>query len=157
MIQTSYKRRVLNYLDTHQDNATLRKIKNFEQLTYTDILELERIFFEELGTREEYNNLAKGYPCKSNVAAFIRVINGIDRKKALQIYEHFIDGQNLTSEQERYLKNILDYVSVNGDIEIRNFMESPLKDFHWRDVFGNHLVNLKGFIEQIHQVITTTA
>ncbi|MDA6854677.1 hypothetical protein OSL50_26375, partial [Escherichia coli] len=33
---------------------------------------------------------------KNNVAAFIRVINGIDRKKALQIYQQFIEGYNLT-------------------------------------------------------------
>lgn len=47
----------------------------------------------------------------NNVAAFIRIINGIDRKKALQIYQNFIEDNNMTSEQEVYLKNILDYVS----------------------------------------------
>ena len=66
--------------------SRLRKIQNFEQLTSADLAELERIFFEELGTRDEYNELAEGHPYKSNVAAFIRVINGIDRKKALDIY-----------------------------------------------------------------------
>ena len=88
---------------------------------------MERIFFAELGTREEFDKLAEGHPYKSNVAAFIRVINGIDRKKAMQIYQNFIEDNNLTSEQELYLKNILDYVSVNGDIETRNFMDYPLK------------------------------
>ena len=127
IIQTTYKQRVIDYLAKNTDNPTLRKIQGFEQLTSGDFAELERIFFEELGTREDFNELAEGHPYKNNVAAFIRVINGIDRKKALQIYQNFIEGNNLTSEQERYLKNILDYVSVNGDIETRNFMEYPLK------------------------------
>ena len=110
-----------------------------------------------MGTRDEYNNLAEGHPYQSNVAAFIRVINGIDRKKALAIYQNFIEGNNLTSEQERYLKNILDYVSVNGEIQKKNFTEYPLKALNWRVTFGEHFVRLKDFVMQIHQVISATA
>ena len=157
IIQTTYKQRVIDYLAQHTDNPTLRKIQDFEQLTSGDFSELERVFFEELGTREEYNELAEGHPYKNNVAAFIRVINGIDRKKALQIYQNFIEDNNLTSEQELYLKNILDYVSVNGDIETRNFMEYPLKALNWRPTFGNNFVKLKDFVNQIHKVISMTA
>lgn len=154
VIQTTYKQRVIDYLAENSNNETLRKIQNFEQLTAADIQELERIFFEELGTKDEYNALTEGHPYKNNVAAFIRVINGIDRKKALQIYKQFVDGYNLTSEQEQYLKNILDYVSMNGDIETKNFMEYPLKQYNWRTIFGDHFVNLKDFIKQIHGVIS---
>jgi len=157
IIQTTYKQRVIDYLAQNTDNPTLRKIQGFEQLTSGDFAELERIFFEELGTREDFNELAEGHPYKNNVAAFIRVINGIDRKKALQIYQNFIEGNNLTSEQERYLKNILDYVSVNGDIETRNFMEYPLKALNWRPTFGDNFAKLKDFVNQIHQVILATA
>jgi type I restriction enzyme R subunit len=107
-----------------------------------------------LGTKDEYNALTEGHPYKNNVAAFIRVINGIDHNKALQIYQQFVDGYNLTSEQEQYLKNILDYVSMNGDIETKSFMEYPLKQYNWRAIFGDHFVNLKDFIKQIHGVIS---
>lgn len=154
VIQTTYKQRVIDYLAENSNNETLRKIQNFEQLTAADIQELERIFFEELGTKDEYNALTEGHPYKNNVAAFIRVINGIDHNKALQIYQQFVDGYNLTSEQEQYLKNIIDYVSMNGDIETKNFMEYPLKQYNWRTIFGDHFVNLKDFIKQIHEVIS---
>ena len=154
VIQTTYKQRVIDYLAENSNNETLRKIQNFEQLTAADIQELERIFFEELGTKDEYNALTEGHPYKNNVAAFIRVINGIDHNKALQIYQQFVDGYNLTSEQEQYLKNIIDYVSMNGDIETKNFMEYPLKQYNWRTIFGDHFVNLKDFIKQIHGVIS---
>lgn len=154
VIQTTYKQRVIDYLAENSNNETLRKIQNFEQLTAADIQELECIFFEELGTKDEYNALTEGHPYKNNVAAFIRVINGIDHKKALQIYQQFVDGYDLTSEQEQYLKNIIDYVSMNGDIETKNFMEYPLKQYNWRTIFGDHFVNLKDFIKQIHEVIS---
>jgi type I restriction enzyme R subunit len=157
VIRTSYTQRVVDYLAQNTGNPTLQKIQQFEQLTAADFKELERVFFEELGSREEFDKLAEGHPYQTNVAAFIRVVNGIDRKKALQIYQEFINDNDLTSEQERYLKNILDYVSVNGDIEVRNFMEYPLKAFNWRGTFGANFVSLKDFVKEIHQVISITA
>ena len=156
-LKATYKQRVIDYLASHNDNETLNKIQNFEQLTSADIEELQRIFWEELGTREEYAEATNGKRYGNNVAAFIRVIQGIDRKKALEKYAHFINGANLTSEQELYLKNILDYISVNGDIQLSDFTEYPLKHYHWRDVFGNQFVSLKDFIKEVHNVISITA
>ena len=53
-----------------------------------------------------------------------------------------------------YLKEILNYVSANGDIETKNFMERPFNLFNWRLVFGDNFVYLKEFVHQIHKVIT---
>ena len=62
VIQTTYKQRVIDYLAANGDNETLRKIQHFEQLTAKDIHELERILFEELDTKVEYNKLTEGHP-----------------------------------------------------------------------------------------------
>ena len=156
-LKATYKQRVIEYLACHSDNETLNKIQNFEQLTAADIEELQRIFWEELGTRDEYNKTTGGKRYNNNVAAFIRVIMGIDRKKALEKYAYFIKGEDLTSEQEQYLKSILDYISVNGDIQLSDFTEYPLKHYRWRDVFGNQFVSLKDFIKEMHHVISITA
>lgn len=156
-LKATYKQRVIEYLACHNDNEVLNKIQNFEQLSSADIEELQRIFWEELGTREDYNKITGGKRYNNNVAAFIRVIKGIDRKKALEKYAQFIKGANLTSEQEQYLKNILDYISVNGDILLSDFTEYPLKRYPWRNVFGNQFVSLKDFIKEIHNVISITA
>lgn len=157
VLKATYKQRVLDYLSSHTDNVALKKIQNFDQLTTADIEELQRIFWEELGTREEYDEMTGGKRYRNNVAAFIRVIKGIDRKKALEKYTHFIKDENLTSEQEQYLKNILDYISVNGDIQLSDFTEYPLKQYRWRDVFGPQFIGLKDFIREVHNVISITA
>lgn len=156
-LRATYKQRVIEYLASHDNNETLNKIQNFDQLTPDDIEELQRIFWEELGTREEYDEMAHGKRYGDNVAAFIRVIKGVDRRKALQKYAHFIKDVNMTSEQEQYLKNILDYISVNGDIQLSDFMEYPLNNYRWRDAFGNKFVGLKEFIKEVHHVISITA
>lgn len=38
--------------------------------------------------------------------------------------------------------------------EIKSKMEYPLKQYNWRAIFGDHFVNLKDFIKQIHGVIS---
>jgi type I restriction enzyme R subunit len=36
-------------------------------------------------------------------------------------------------------------------------MEYPLKDYKWRDVFGDQFVCLKDFIKEMHKVIDVVA
>ena len=153
-LKATYHDRVIDYLAKHTDNEVLRKIQNFEQLTTDDVNELQRIFWEELGTRTEFDEATNGKKYNHNVAAFIRVIQGVDRQKALALYTRFIKDGNLTSEQEQYLKEILNYLSENGDLLISDFMEYPLNRNRWREVFGDHFVELKNFVNEMHKVIS---
>ena len=153
-LKATYHDRVIDYLAKHTDNEVLRKIQNFEQLTTDDVNELQRIFWEELGTRTEFDEATNGKKYNHNVAAFIRVIQGVDRQKALALYTRFIKDGNLTGEQEQYLKEILNYLSENGDLKMSDFMEYPLNRNRWRDVFGEHFVGLKDFVNELHNVIS---
>lgn len=153
-LKATYHDRVIDYLAKHMDNEVLRKIQNFEQLTTDDVNELQRIFWEELGTRTEFDEATNGKKYNHNVAAFIRVIQGVDRQKALALYTRFIKDGNLTGEQEQYLKEILNYLSENGDLLISDFMEYPLNRNRWREVFGEYFVGLKDFVNELHKVIS---
>ena len=153
-LQATYEERVIDYLAKHTDSEVLRKIQNFEQLTADDTIELQRICWQELGTKTEYEEVTNGRRYNNNVAAFIRVIQGVDRKKALAIYARFIKDSDLTAEQEQYLKEILNYISENGDLLISDFMEYPLNRNRWREVFGDHFVELKNFVNEMHKVIS---
>ena len=153
-LKATYHDRVIDYLAKHTDNEVLRKIQNFEQLTTDDVNELQRIFWEELGTRTEFDEATNGKKYNHNVAAFIRVIQGVDRQKALALYTRFIKDGSLTGEQEQYLKEILNYLSENGDLLISDFMEYPLNKNRWREVFGEYFVGLKDFVNELHKVIS---
>ena len=153
-LKATYHDRVIDYLAKHTDNEVLRKIQNFEQLTTDDVNELQRIFWEELGTRTEFDEATNGKKYNHKVAAFIRVIQGVDRQKALALYTRFIKDGNLTGEQEQYLKEILNYLSENGDLLISDFMEYPLNRNRWREVFGEYFVGLKDFVNELHNVIS---
>lgn len=50
----SYREKLLDFLTKQRDHPVLRKIHNLEKLTSEDIDEIERILWQELGTKEDY-------------------------------------------------------------------------------------------------------
>lgn len=152
----AYRQRIMDYLAQHKDLPVIQKIIHIEQLTREDVVELERIFWEELGTKEDYDR----YVCNGNllcgdsVAAFIRSQVGIDRKIAVQKFSDFLSHHALTAEQEEYLKNIIEYVCKNGDITPETIVnESPFDEFEWVEIFGQDFGYIRRFVEELHQAI----
>ena len=127
-----------------------------EQLTHEDIIQLETICWRELGTKEEYQAYVRSCRmiCGDVVAAFIRSIVGIDRDKALEQYAKFLSGTVLNPDQEEYLSTIISYVCENGDITGNTMVnERPFVDFQWQLVFGNDLMNVSRFVNNLHDII----
>lgn len=152
LIQSTYRQRVLDYLQENRDYASIRKIYSLEQLTRADLVELEHIFWTELGSKEEYDELVSGKKY-GTIAAFIRSIIDIDRDRAMEKYKLLQKDSAMTSQQELYLKGILDYVSTNGDIERQSIAEDPLRGYNWTGAFGIQLQNVVKFVDQLHNVI----
>ena len=152
MPRVSYKQRVMDFLRENQNLPVLRRIHNLEQLTESDIRELERILWEELGNKEDYDRHTSNMMCGSNVAAFIRSIIGIDSKKAVEQFSDFISNAELNSEQEDFLSTVINYVCENGDITreiVAN--ESPFDE--QLSIFTGYLPQLSNYINKIHTVI----
>lgn len=150
--QKTYRQKVLDYLAENMDSVAISKIYHLEQLTHADMMELERIFWTELGTKEDFERQTADHPVGS-IAAFIRSIIQIDRQVALDKYRALIIGAQMTSDQEQYLKSILDYVCANGDIKADVFQTPQFQRMRWPQVFGNHLAKVFDFVRDLHQVI----
>ena len=155
--QMSYKQKVMDYLAENSDNPVLQKIQTMEQLSNEDIRELERIFWQELGTKEDYERtyLAQDrYKLYGgNIAAFIRSVIGLDMNAALEKFVALMQGECLTSMQDEYLRNIIRYVCENGDIENRTMQEEPFRRYDWQNTFGAHAILVPKYIQEMHQVI----
>ncbi len=152
---TSYRMRVLDYLAENRNLPVLQKIINIEPLTEADISELERIMWCELGTKDEYHRLTQNMICSDFVAAFIRSIIGIDRDVALRMFTQFISENDLNSQQEEYLKAIINYVCENGDIKANTLInDSPFCDYDVIDIWGEDMQFVNKYIERLHRAIT---
>lgn len=154
--RASYKQRVEEYLSQNSELPVFEKIKNIEQLKQEDILELERILWEELGTEEEYMDYLKNSKMSfnKNVAAFIRSQIGIDRKVAMEKLSLFFSDNHFNSLQEEYLKTIISYVSSHGDITPDILInEAPFDEFNWSHVFGENFIKVRDYVLKLHKVI----
>lgn len=153
--KVTYKQKVLEYLSKNEDNEVIQKIINLEQLTNEDLIALENIFWNELGSKEDFNNLTNNKPFQGNIAMFVRTVTGIDRNKAKKIYLDFIKSNDLTSQQEQCLKEIIDFICVNGDITVENVRDNaPLNLRNWSRIFGCNLQGVVNLIERVHGAIT---
>lgn len=156
VIMTDYHTRILDYLNEHHDNETIKKIYRLEKLTNADIMELERICWKELGTKEEYEAyIQKGQKiCGDKVAAFIRSMIGIDIQIAKERFSQFLSDNVLNALQEEYLNQIIGYVCENGDIKPESLMtDDHLKELNWSTVFGPKMVSIGKYVTELHNLI----
>lgn len=152
----TYRQKVLDFLAEHRDMPVLQKIQNIEQLTSQDVDDLERIFWEELGTKEDYERFVKREQLDENIpiGGFIRKLQGVDRKKAVEIFTEFISANQLTAEQEEYLEGILNYVCQNGDIQVDVLLtESPFDDADEESIFPGKFHKVGEFVSLLHKAI----
>ncbi len=150
--KVSYKQRVMDFLANNRHLPVLDKIYNMQQLGSDDFMELERILWQELGSKEDYDKYTANKMCGSNVAILIRSLIGVDRKEAMQRFGLFISGMELNSEQEEFLKTVVSYVCENGDITKEVVVNEPPFDERL-SVFNAYMVPLAKYIDNIHNVV----
>lgn len=149
----TYKERVIDYLSENMKSSrVLQKIYNLEKLNEADILELEKILWEELGTEKEYQDNVKNQLYGGNVAAFIRSIIGVDRKAAIRKFEDLLHVEQLNAEQMDAIESIISYVCDQGDITPETMM-SPVFSNVRLDAFGDQASFLYNYIVMLHEVI----
>lgn len=130
-----------------------RERVEYEPVKPEDITQLERIMWEELGTREDYVRYTQSD--SMNVAMFIRSVIKVDRQVALEKFTNFLNGSTLNARQMEYLKSIIAYVCENGDIEPQTLMSvSPFNDINIIDLFDDKAVHVGKYVNMLHNLIT---
>ena len=155
-LQKSYKQRVIDFLAENKELPVIQKIVKMEKLTASDIKELEKICWKELGTKDDYEKFISksNMICGDSVGAFIRAQIGVDRHLAMERFSQFLSDTTLNSLQEEYIKSIISYVCDNGDITTSTLMEEePFAQYEWIDTFGQNFVAVRNYVNELHNVI----
>lgn len=74
----NYKRRVEHYLKAYEDSLPIYRLRNNEKLTESDIKYFEKILWDELGSKEEYEKVYGDQSLLKLVAS----ITGMDSQAA---------------------------------------------------------------------------
>ena len=119
-----YKKKVEYYLKTHQDELSIYKLRNNKRLNNDDMKILERIMWEELGSKSQYEKEYGDTP----VSILVRKIVGLDREAANEAFSEFLSEERLNAVQIRFVKLIVDYIVANGMIEDNRVLtEEPFR------------------------------
>lgn len=108
----NYRERMSHYIKQHlSDNPILQKLHTNIPLTNDDVQTLEKLLWNELGSKEDFEKLKGEKP----LGYFIRNINGLDRKAAKYAFSEFlVENSGLTGAQIHIINQIIEYIVLNG-------------------------------------------
>jgi len=145
----SYRKKVNQYLNEHRDQLAIFKLRNNKKLTKQDLVTLENILWNELGTKEDY---VKEYGEKP-VAKLVRELSGLDPHAANEAFSEFLSNQSLNSNQIRFVQLIVDYVVKNGIMDKSVLREEPFKTVgSVVDLFSDSIESVKKILSVIDEI-----
>lgn len=150
----TYREKVIDYLASHTDSAVIQKIQKLEKINADDLKELERILWQELGTKDEYEDSTD----IDNLAVFIRSLVGVSQDTINEKFGEFLNGNTLNAQQQEFVKGIIDYVRENGDIRREDLIEkSPFDQQFVGDLFGENISIVIQIVDYIHSCVNVAA
>lgn len=121
---SSYKEKVENYIKISvKDDEVLQKIYRNEILSHDDISSLEKILWQDLGTREDYEKEFGDM----KILKLIRKINGLDEEAVRKAFADFHKSTKLNYIQSKFLSTVMEYIMKNGYLDPRDFQNEPFK------------------------------
>lgn len=109
----SYKMKVNSYIEEHKNSLAIYNLTHNISLTRKDYEELERVFTQELGSKEDYVKTFGDTP----FGLLIRKIAKLDHEAVLAAFSEFINDQSLNSRQIAFVQKVITHIKQNGYIE----------------------------------------
>ncbi len=115
----NYKAKAKFYIRQHMDDEVIAKLKNNIPLTAEDVKKLEKILWNDLGTKEEYEAECGKKP----IGEFVREIVGLDMKAAQTAFSKYLS--DLDSRQIYFVDQIVKYIVRNGMMKDLSVLQEP--------------------------------
>lgn len=126
----TYRRRVTQFIRDHRDHLAIAKLRTNKPLTPTDLAALEELLLQsDVGESREKLAGLYGGPSGS-LGSFIRSLVGLERAAVHEAFAAFLGapGRTLTSAQTNFVRQIIDYLTARGVMEIGALYEPPFTD-----------------------------
>ena len=131
MTGAQYEKKVKDYLMHHLDHIVIRRLRNNNPLTKTDLEGLEQTLVE-IG-EDDGETLLTGLLARSDapsLAHFVRSMVGMDREAAQSAFSEFLNERSLTSGQIRFVEMVIDQLTARGVMEASALYATPFSGVH---------------------------
>ena len=117
----NYKAKAEFYIRQHLDDEVIAKLKSNIPMTTGDIKELEKILWNDIGTKENY----EAEYGKKPLGEFVREIVGLDMNAAKAAFSEYLSNVNLDSRQIYFVNQIVEYIVKNGVMKDLSVLREP--------------------------------
>lgn len=146
----TYRQKVIDYLMENINSQVISKIYNLEPINEDDLLELERILWHELGSKEDYAKITD----HENLAAFVRSLVGLNQNAINEKFSEYLNDNTFNSMQQEYIRTIINYVRVNGDMDRSDVVnKEPFNNYDLVDLFGSRYRTVIQIVHMLHAPI----
>ena len=130
-----YRNKIESYIQDHQDQITIQKLKRNKPITQMDLDVLEGLLLKASGLSdidEYHNKILQDKP----LGTFIRQLVGLDMNAAKEAFSEFLDEGIYNAEQINFVNKIIDYLMDNGVLTMAHIFEAPFTDDHYLGAEG---------------------
>ncbi|KFI44931.1 DEAD/DEAH box helicase family protein [Bifidobacterium biavatii] len=116
-----YRLKVNRYVNEHQNDGAIRKLRHNEPLDGHDYSELERILVHELGSQTDYETTYGPLP----FGLLVRRVAKLDHAAAMEAFAEFVNAHTLNQTQIGFLHTVIDYIEHNGYLDPEQLAKPP--------------------------------
>ncbi|MHA2859047.1 DEAD/DEAH box helicase family protein [Vibrio harveyi] len=148
-----YRKKIELYIQDHQDQLTIQKLKRNKAITQADLDVLEGLLLEASGMSDVETYREKILQEKP-LGTFIRELVGLDMNAAKEAFSSFLDEEAYNAEQIQFVDQVIDYLVNNGILDMSQLFEPPFTDNHGESAYGffdeGTVVELFGVIRTVN-------
>ncbi|EPM4286989.1 DEAD/DEAH box helicase family protein [Vibrio alginolyticus] len=148
-----YRKKIELYIQDHQDQLTIQKLKRNKAITQADLDVLEGLLLEASGMSDVETYREKILQEKP-LGTFIRELVGLDMNAAKEAFSSFLDEEAYNAEQIQFVDQVIDYLVNNGILDMSQLFEPPFTDNHGESAYGffdeGTVVELFGVIRNVN-------
>ncbi|MEZ8601607.1 DEAD/DEAH box helicase family protein [Vibrio splendidus] len=148
-----YRKKIELYIQDHQDQLTIQKLKRNKSITQADLDVLEGLLLDASGMSDVEAYREKILQEKP-LGTFIRELIGLDMNAAKEAFSSFLDEESYNAEQIQFVDQVIDYLVNNGILDMSQLFEPPFTDNHGESAYGffdeGTVVELFGVIRKVN-------
>ncbi len=150
---TQYRKKIELYIQDHQDQLTIQKLKRNKPITQADLDVLDGLLLDASGMSdvEAYRHQILH---EKPLGTFIRQLVGMDLNAAKEAFSSFLDEGVYNAEQINFVNQVIDYLVHNGVLDMAHIFEPPFTDNHSESAYGffdeGTVVELFGIIRAVN-------
>lgn len=130
-----YRKKIELYIQDHQDQLTIQKLKRNKPITLSDLDVMEGLLLDASGMSDVdvyREKILQGKP----LGTFICELIGLDMNAAKEAFSRFLDESAYNGEQINFVNKVIDYFVHNGVLEMSYILEPHFTNHHGESAYG---------------------